>query len=161
MRRLEISLALALTAYCACFTTGDTSDAGDASTPDASEAGCTAFCVDSGPFVDPFGDASLGVRTRALFRQTCAGGPESGCHSEKAANLTLTLDPDGGDVINVLATEMPSMVRVKPFAADQSYLFWKVEPDPRIDGGSMPLNATPFDPRIPALIGDWIEAGAP
>ena len=55
---------------------------------------------------------------------------------------------------------MPPMVRVKPFAPDQSYLYWKVVPDPRIDGGAMPLNF-PFDPRIPALINEWIEAGAP
>ena len=129
----------------------------NSSTPETCDS---AFCVDAAPFVDPFGDASLAIRTRALFRQTCAGGPESGCHSERAANLTLTLDPDGGDVIDVPSTEMSGVVRVAPFAPDQSYVFWKVEPDPRIDGGTMPLNAT-FDPRIPALIHAWIEAGAP
>ena len=130
------------------------------SSADASEAGCTGFCVDSGPFIDPFGDASLPIRTRALFRQTCAGGPESGCHSEHAANFTATLDPDGGDTINVLSTEMPGIVRVSPFDAGGSYVWWKVTNDPRIDGGAMPLNAT-FDPRVPTLIGAWIEAGAP
>ena len=139
----------------ACFQSA-TGDAG----ADASEAGCTSFCVDSGPIVDPFGDASLALRTRALFQQTCAGGPESGCHSEHAANLTLTLDPDGGDVIDVLSSEAPTMVRVSPFDAGGSYLFWKVTNDPRIDGGAMPLNLPP-DPRVPALIGSWIDAGAP
>ncbi len=161
MRRLEIlSVAFALSA--ACFTSGDNSnDGGSDATTEGGDASCGLFgCVDSGPFIDPFGDASLAVRTRALFGQTCSGGPESGCHSEKAANFTLTLDPDGGDTINVVSTEMPPMVRVKPFAPDQSYLYWKVVPDPRIDGGAMPLNF-PFDPRIPALINEWIEAGAP
>ena len=144
----------------ACFQDGTNGDAGADAASDASEGGCTAFCVDAGPFIDPFGDAALPTRTRALFRQTCAGGPESGCHSEHAANLTLTLDPDGGDVIDVVSTEMPPMVRVAPFDAGGSYLFWKVTGDPRIDGGRMPLNGAP-DPRIPALIGEWIDAGAP
>lgn len=144
----------------ACFQNPSNGDAGADAEVDASEAGCTAFCVDSGPIIDPFGDAALPIRARALFTQTCAGGPESGCHSEKAANFTMTLDPDGGDTINVLSSEMPGVVRVAPFDAGGSYMFWKVTNDPRIDGGAMPLNAA-TDPRIPQLIGSWIEAGAP
>ena len=159
MRAAEPIVALALLVSAACFQNNDNGDAGPDGGSDASEAGCT-FCVDSGPIIDPFGDASLPIRTRALFKQTCAGGPESGCHSEKAASFTLTLDPDGGDTIDVLSTEMPGVVRVSPFDAGGSYMFWKVTNDPRIDGGAMPLNAT-FDPRIPDLIGSWIEAGAP
>lgn len=159
MRATEALFALGATvASVACFQNDD-ADGGSDGGKDG-EAGCTLFCVDSGPFVDPFGDASLAIRTRALFKQTCAGGPETGCHSEKAANLTMTLDPDGGDTINFPSTEMPGIVRVSPFDAGGSYMFWKVTNDPRIDGGPMPLNLTP-DPRIPQLIGSWIEAGAP
>ncbi len=134
-----------------CSTPSTTSDAGDAS---------CLFCDDAGHITDPFGDAAIGLRTRALFSTTCAGGPESGCHFEHAASLSLMVDPDGGDVIDVPSTEMPGVVRVAPFDAGGSYLFWKVTGDPRIDGGQMPLNET-FDPRIPALIGEWIDAGAP
>ena len=114
---------------------------------------------DGAPLVDPFGDASLAVRTRALLA-SCRGGPESGCHADSAAGFTATLDPDGGDVIDVSATEMPSLFRVEPYHPERSYLFWKVSNDPRIDGGVMP-KSTGFDPRIPELIGPWIEAGAP
>lgn len=123
----------------------------------APDAGCV-FCNDAA--VDPFGDAALGLRTRALFGGTCAGGPESGCHFEHAANLGLMLDPDGGDLIDVPSSELPGVLRVVPFDAGASYVFWKVTGDPRIDGGQMPLSET-FDPRIPALVGAWIEAGAP
>ncbi len=128
---------------------------------DASAEACTGFCnSDASTGIDPFGDASYALRTRALFSTTCAGGPESGCHFEHAENLSLTLDPDGGDVINVPSTEIPSVLRVVPFDAGESYVYWKVTGDPRIDGGQMPLGAQ-FDPRIPELLGSWIEAGAP
>jgi hypothetical protein len=110
--------------------------------------------------VDPFGDASLALRTRALFAQTCSGGPESGCHADHAANFSATLDPDGGDVIDITSTEMPSLLRVEPYHPERSYLYWKVSGDPRIDGGTMPLS-TGYDARVVALIGPWIEAGAP
>lgn len=115
---------------------------------------------DGGAFIDPFGDASLGVRARALLAQTCSGGPESGCHSDHPANYGAMLDPDGGDTVNVPSTEMPGLLRVEPFHPERSYMFWKVSADPRIDGGVMPAS-TGYDPRIPALIGPWIEAGAP
>jgi hypothetical protein len=142
---------LVIALLCACSTPSSGGDAGDAS---------CAFCgVDAGPSIDPFGDASLALRTRALFGG-CQGGPESGCHFEHAGNMYLKLDPDGGDVINVPSSEMPSLVRVAPYHPETSYLYWKVSADPRIDGGVMPLNA-PFDPRIPALVNAWIEAGAP
>ena len=155
--RNAIAAGVTLTLLLGCFSANQPADAG----ADAGDASTCFFCVDSGPIISPWDtDASLGVRTRALFAQTCAGGPESGCHSEHAANLTLTLDPDGGDVINVPSTEMPPMVRVAPYQPDASYLYWKVSGDPRIDGGVMPLYA-PFDPRIPGLVGEWIEAGAP
>lgn len=114
---------------------------------------------DGGAAIDPFGDASLALRTRALFA-TCRGGPESGCHSDSAANFTATLDPDGGDIVGVASTEMPGLLRVEPYHPESSYLYWKVSADPRIDGGVMP-KSTGYDPRIPALIGPWIEAGAP
>lgn len=144
MRRIVARLAFVF--LCACDGHGDATDGG--------------VVFGDSSLVDPFGDASLALRTRALFAQTCNGGPESGCHADHAANFTATLDPDGGDVVGVAATEMPALLRVEPYHAERSYLFWKVTGDPRIDGGTMPLGAG-FDPRIGALIGPWIEAGAP
>ena len=137
-----------------CDEDGSATDAGGDAT---SEAGLFG---DAAPLIDPFGDASLALRTRALLARTCSGGPESGCHADHVAGYGALLDPDGGDTVNVPSTEIPSMLRVVPFQPEQSYLYWKVSADPRIDGGVMPLS-TGYDPRIPALIGPWIEAGAP
>ena len=124
------------------------------------DAGTDASLFGDSSTIDPFGDAAPALRVRALFAQTCRGGPESGCHSSAPANFTATLDPDGGDVVGVPATEMPGLLRVEPYHPERSYLYWKVSNDPRIDGGVMPAS-TGYDPRIPALIGPWIEAGAP
>jgi hypothetical protein len=144
MRRIVARLAFVF--LCACDGHGETGDGG--------------ITFGDASFVDPFGDAEAAIRVRALFSQTCSGGPESGCHTDHAANFTATLDPDGGDMIGVPSTEMPGLVRVEPYHSEKSYLFWKVSGDPRIDGGTMPLS-TGYDARIAALVGAWIDAGAP
>ena len=115
----------------------------------------------SAPEIDPFEttDASYPMRVAALFDRSCGGGPETACHRSGAAGLYLVLARDGGDIVDVPSTERPDFVRVKPGDPAHSYLFLKVAGDGGIDGGEMPLD-TPFDPRIPALIGDWISAGA-
>lgn len=88
--------------------------------------------------IDPFdADAAIALRVDALFG-SCGGGPESGCHSEGAAGLTLRLGPNG-DVVNVRSTERPDLFRVRPFDAPDSYLYLKVLGDGGIEGGRMPL----------------------
>jgi hypothetical protein len=95
-----------------------------------------------------------------------------------AGNTTLTLDPTTADydaygLIDIPSSQMPDVLRVSPFHPESSYLYWKVTGDPRVmfDGGNetgaMPL-ADPDDPTsgvvdpcVAALIGPWIEAGAP
>ena len=57
--------------------------------------------------------------------------------------------------------ERPDLFRVKPGSPGESYLYLKVLGDGGIDGGRMPLNQVTFDPRLPALIATWIDAGAP
>ncbi len=114
------------------------------------------------PTFDPLepSDASLPLRAATLFGTTCRGGPESGCHGMGAAGLHLVLSRDGGgDIVDVPSTERPALVRVKPRDPASSYLFLKVAGDGGIDGDVMPAG-TRRDPRIPALIGDWIAAGA-
>ena len=125
------------------------------------DAGSEPAFPDAGPAWDPLepGDASLGLRMSFAVR-SCSGQPEALCHSGGAGNLHLNLFGDAGDVIGVRSFERPDLFRVAPGDPDQSYLAWKVADDPRIDGGRMPLGAT-FDPRWPALVHAWIEAGAP
>jgi hypothetical protein len=136
------------------------------------DAACIVCFSDSGtlpPWQDT--DAALGVRARALFEQSCTRDGESSCHFNKEANLDFILEAGVNDpvygIINIPSTEEPSVMRVVPFHPESSYLYWKVTGDPRILDGSTPMPAVVaftsgmVDPEIVALVGPWIEAGAP
>jgi hypothetical protein len=168
-----------VTAWGASFACAPAPVAGDAGDATSKDAGCTsafgcADATDAFVFYDPCGDASLALRARATFDQTCSGGPERGCHLEMAGNTTLTLDDASFDyamygLIGIPSSEMPDVLRVAPYDPDHSYLDWKVCGDPRRAAGTgiMPLtNALDSDsgavvPCICNLMHDWIEAGAP
>jgi hypothetical protein len=126
------------------------------------DAGADGDAADFG-FVDPLDDidATPASRVKRIMGGTCAGvGNDTNCHARAAGGLTMNLARDGGDVIDVPSTERPELLRVRPGAPDESYLYLKVRGDGGIDGARMPLGA-PFDPRLPALVATWIEAGAP
>jgi hypothetical protein len=125
-------------------------------------------CMDSGGVDWHDTDAALSLRARALFANTCAGGPETGCHSESAGGTDLLVnDTSSFGIINIPSSEEPDVLRVEPFHPESSYLYWKVSDDPRILDGSLIMPAiTPaisgtVDPDIVNLVGPWIEAGAP
>jgi hypothetical protein len=168
MRSAVLSCLVAswLTAF-ACFTAGpEVPDGGGEASADAS---CGAFGCDVAPSIDPFGDAALPLRIRSLFQgTTCAGAPENQCHAGATGNTTLDLDMDAANysifgLVNVASSELPDVLRVEPFHPESSYLYWKVTGDPRILDGSltMPASTDTVDPRIVAMVGPWIEAGAP
>ena len=152
----------------ACGNGGGTPDGGDALGNDAASE-CGSFgCVDAQMVNWMDTDAALGARARALFDTTCGGGPESGCHSESAGGTDLLVsDKSSFGIINIPSSEEPDVLRVEPFHPETSYLYWKVSGDPRILDGSFIMPAvTPgqggtVDPQIVALVGPWIEAGAP
>ena len=166
---------------CACVVPFACSSptSGDPDAPrDATADACNgAFGCDNEAgivFYDPCGDASLALRARALFDQTCSGGPERGCHSELAGNTTLTLNDasalyDAYGIIDIASSELPDVLRVAPYDPEQSYVDWKVCGDQRRAPGTgiMPLvDSTNWDSGSVVscycdLIHDWIEAGAP
>jgi hypothetical protein len=115
--------------------------------------------ADAEASVDPFGDAGIAPRARALLGR-CAGGPESGCHVANAGGMRLPDDPSATNLIDVPSTQRPELPRVAPGDPWRSYLFLKVLGDGGIDGAPMPPSSAP-DPRIPAVVYAWIEAGAP
>jgi hypothetical protein len=118
-----------------------------------------SFGFEGGGPVDPLAsDASLSVRADQVFGG-CQGGPESACHGSGAGGTYLRLGA-GGDLVDVPSTERPSLLRVRPGDPTSSYVYLKVLGDGGIDGGRMPL-AGSDDPRLPAFIAAWIEAGAP
>jgi hypothetical protein len=124
----------------------------------APDAGVFAF-DDAEARVDPFGDADVTLRARTLLA-TCAGGPETGCHSANAGGMHLPDDPNATNLVGVASTQRPELARVAPGDPWRSYLFLKVLGDGGIDGAPMPPS-TVSDPRIAALMHAWIEAGAP
>jgi len=144
-----VKRALALVLLSACTATQNA----------PADAGIDAPTLGGPP--DPLdSDAAIPARVSAVFGTTCAGiGGESSCHANGAAGLHLVLG-DGGDLVGVPSTERPSMLRVRPFDPEQSYLYLKVLGDGGIDGSTMPPSSR-YDPRYAALMQAWIAAGAP
>jgi hypothetical protein len=155
-------LTVTWTVTFAC-STSDGGDAGDA-TANGTDGGCSGFNCTDAHVIDPCGDASLAIRARAMFDQTCSGGSETACHIEFAGGTNLEVDrdgapwpydfasceadpgcisrcPEGCGIINVPADQMPDVMLVMPFHPESSYLYWKITGDPRIapDSGTMPL----------------------
>lgn len=124
--------------------------------PDA-DAGPIGFGPSPPDPLEP-SDASLPRRVSSMFGTTCRGGPEAACHGTGAGGLALVLG-DGGDLVGVPSRQAPSVPRVKPGDPAGSYLYRKVLEDGGVDGARMPPETT-YDPRIPALVAAWIEAGA-
>jgi hypothetical protein len=149
--------ALAAVVAIACETNGGASgdgglDAADDSSNDAAaDVTSCFFCGDGGT-----DDAS--VPQRVFDRLLGCNGVEP-CHCCGAAGLTYPSDDPTRLLINVKSTEMPSMVRVKPYDPLASYLYLKVRGDGGIDGTCMPQGNCP-DPVLEALFYEWIEAGA-
>jgi hypothetical protein len=94
-----------------------------------------------------------------VFTPRCA---LSGCHVGGTAPFGLELGAGqaAGKIIGVASGQMPSMLRVAPGSAADSYLYWKVSGDPRILGDPMPLSGGPLSAADLALIEDWIDQGA-
>ena len=97
----------------------------------------------------------------AVFAPHCA---ISGCHVGSGAPFHLDLSSasaSAASIIGVASSEMPSLARVEPFDASQSYLYRKITADPTILGDPMPASGGPLSASQIALIQDWIDAGAP
>jgi hypothetical protein len=140
----------------ACSSSDNGDAATDAMTEHVADGGCSGFGCTDAQVIDPCGDASLAIRARAMFDQTCSGGSETGCHVEFAGGTNLEVDRDGAPdpydtpsgncptgcgIINVASSEMPDVMRIVPFNPESSYLYWKITGDPRRAPGTgiMPL----------------------
>jgi len=96
-----------------------------------------------------------------VFTPRCA---LSGCHVGSSAPFGLDLSSASASeasTIGVPSSEMPSLKRVEPFDATQSYLYRKITADPTILGDAMPPSGGPLNASQIALIQQWIDAGAP
>ncbi len=127
-------------------------------------------CAGDGSRIDDMldpGPSALQELQNTVFTPICS----TFCH-EPAGIAPFSLDSveeSFDNLVNVASLcGIPScqgQPRVIPFDADNSYLIWKLENDPRIAGAAMPFG-TPGLATLPAgqqLLDDlraWIDAGA-
>lgn len=94
-----------------------------------------------------------------IFNPSCA---LSGCHNAGSARASQDLSEGAAynNIVNVPSSQQASKDRIEPFDLENSYMWLKVNGDPSISGGRMPvggsLSQSQFD-----LLRDWILAGAP
>ncbi|MBI4543698.1 MAG: hypothetical protein HY703_00705 [Gemmatimonadetes bacterium] len=124
-------------------------------------------CAGEGTGLDEFGNPrtgparqlgpTLGSIQALVFSPICTR-----CHTGASAPLGLALDPGvaHGNLVGVHSVERPDLMRVRPGEPDSSYLLWKLEGRPGIEGSRMPLGSPPLTPEQLAAIRDWIAAGA-
>lgn len=85
-----------------------------------------------------------------------------GCHGSIAPqqNMILTSDRAYGMIVNVTSVEDPSLKRISPGDAPNSYLYRKIT-GVGITGDRMPLGGPFLSDAQTALVRDWIRRGAP
>ena len=109
---------------------------------------------------EPLDPSATFARVQAeVFTPTCA---LAGCHDTfgREAGLLLLAGQSHGNIVNRASTQIPSMVRVRPGATAESYLFLKITGDPRITGTKMPQGGSLTTDQI-NLVRQWIRRGAP
>ncbi len=95
-----------------------------------------------------------------IFNTSCA---VSNCHLGSSApfGLDLSEGKSYGNLVNVSSAEVPSLLRVNPNNAEDSYLIRKIEGASGIVGQRMPLGRDPLSAEQINLIREWINNGAP
>jgi len=114
---------------------------------------------------DPIVSGSPGVPTlldvqSQVLTPRCA---LSGCHVTGSAPFGLDMSSvahSSASLINVSSSEQPSLKRVAPGDAANSYMYWKLSGNPNITGDPMPASGGPLSPADLALIAAWIDGGA-
>lgn len=84
------------------------------------------------------------------------------CHTGSSPPAGLSMDPGVAfqNLVGVPSVEQPTLNRIEPFNPDDSYVVRKLEGDPSITGGQMPLGG-PFLPQATIdVIRQWITDGA-
>lgn len=145
-RWCRLAGAVILIVLAACGGGGD-----DAETAPSSAA---AFSSATGPTPPTFAKIQSQILT-----PTCA---VSGCHSggRPAGGMDLSA-PAYTRIVTVASSEVPSLVRIAPGSAANSYLIRKLEGAPGIVGSRMPLTGPSLDQATVDRIRAWIDAGAP
>ena len=142
MNRLHIFLSLLLLAGCGELKTISPTDPGN------------------GPGGEPIDPTATFTRVQTeVFTPTCA---VLGCHDTlgQQSQLVLTTGRSFSNIVNQPSVEIPSLMRVTPGDAANSYLYRKVT-GAGITGDRMPQAGPPLNDAQIALIRNWIRRGAP
>ena len=92
-----------------------------------------------------------------VFDSTCTS---SSCHGHGATEGGLSLAKDDAYESLVAVTGSTGVVLVEPGDSEASYLMWKLEGRPEINGDPMPKDAPAIDEERLALVRSWIDSGA-
>lgn len=141
----RLASATILIVLAACGGGGDT---------DTTPSNATAFSNATGPTPLTFTKIQSQILT-----PTCA---VSGCHSggSPAAGMDLSA-PAYARIVTVASSEVPSLLRIAPGSAANSYLIRKLEGAPGTVGSRMPLTGPFLDQATVDRIRAWIDVGAP
>jgi hypothetical protein len=112
--------------------------------------------VGSGGVIGPLAPNFGSIQTN-VFDQVCEH-----CHSGAAAPAGLRLDPVNSyaSLVGVPSVERPTVLRVAPGDANNSYLIHKLEGTSGIVGQRMPAGLPPLPSSDIAMIRQWIADGA-
>jgi hypothetical protein len=92
-----------------------------------------------------------------IFTSKCA---LSDCHgADKSAGMQLSAGVAYDNIVNVMSSEDPQLMRVMPSDPDNSYLVMKVEGRQKV-GARMPLTGGPLSDTQIQAIRSWVKAGA-
>lgn len=92
-----------------------------------------------------------------VFDRSCGA---SSCHGHGGAEGELDLSKDAAYSSLVGREATTGDVLVVPGDADASYLVWKLEGRPEIEGDPMPLTGPPLADADLDLVRRWIDGGA-
>jgi hypothetical protein len=84
---------------------------------------------------------------------TCHMGPTN------AGGLNLTQGSAYNNIVNVPSSQRPSLVRIKPFEPNNSYLINKIKGE-NINGAKMPQDLPALTVDVIALFENWVSQGA-
>ncbi len=106
--------------------------------------------------------ATLTQVQQAVFTPRCAG-----CHNggqPAGGQLPGSMDLRSGNsfasLVNVASIEQPTLMRVKPGDADNSYVIHKIEGTAGIAGARMPLGGPVLDQPTIDQVRSWVASGA-
>ena len=118
-------------------------------------------CERAGPVTPPDGglEPTLSSIQVNIFNQRCA---LSTCHIGNSAPQGLQLSEGNSfsNLVNVRSRGVPSLFRVEPDDPDNSYIVWKLEGNPGIQGERMPFMRDPLSQEEINTIREWISRGA-